>query len=115
MWNALAKARDGALNKLGDVLGEVSDDDAGTVSDAGSDESTGSHFLADTDDDDAPEEEAQHRPEPPSPATVLLMNAAAVAAARQQDERVQATLNGCAALCRAGVACCAAQKGARRG
>lgn len=70
MFTALAKARDGALNKLADVLGEASDDeDAGTVTDG----STGDAWLADTDDDvDARPQEA------PSPASELLAAAARV-------------------------------------
>lgn len=71
MLTALAKARDGALNKLADVLGEGSeeDEDAGTVTDG----STGDAWLADTDDDvDARPQEA------PSPASELLAAAARV-------------------------------------
>ena len=74
MWTALAKARDGALTRLGDALGEESDGGEDTVSQAGSDESTGSHFLAESE----PEEEAALRwAGAPSPATALLDAAAA--------------------------------------
>jgi hypothetical protein len=72
MLTALAKARDGALNKLADVLGEGSDgeeDETGTVTDG----STGDAWLADTDEDmDARPQEA------PSPASELLAAAARV-------------------------------------
>lgn len=72
MLSALAKARDGALTKLADVLGETSDvdvDDEDNKTVASDASSTGDAWLADEDDD------ILHGA--PSPASQLLAAAAA--------------------------------------
>jgi len=81
--NALSSARDRVLDKLADTL-QVEEDGSeggdGTVSEAGSDDSTGSNFLAGSDEEEPAASPAPKRPPPTpaaSPATVLLASAKA--------------------------------------
>lgn len=91
LWGALSKARDGVLSIAADVIETVGDvDDSDSDSAAGSDDSTGSRFLADYDEDeggvaaDGAGEELE--PSPPSPATVLLASAARVSVSRREAQ-----------------------------
>ena len=88
LWGALHKAKEGVLSIAADVIDTVGDTgDSDSDSAAGSDDSTGSRFLADYDDDGggpgggaAVDEELS----PPSPATVLLASAARVSVSRRE-------------------------------
>jgi hypothetical protein len=88
LWGALSKARDGVLSIAADVIETVGDvDDSDSDSAAGSDDSTGSRFLADYEDENeggATGEEEE--PLPPSPATVLLASAARVSVSRREAQ-----------------------------
>jgi hypothetical protein len=95
LWQQLSKARDGVLSIAADVLDAAGD--AGSESDSGgSDDSTGSRFLADFEEGDggASGGEQEEDENPLSPATVLLASAAAAAAPRR-EEQSSAERDGC--------------------